>query len=334
MNEHAQQYNPFNVTPINRSKEEPRRGITGSELLRTVYPETPMIVPDMLPAVGLLLFAGKQKSGKSWLALQLAIAKAIGGEFLGHKLTAGKVLYLGLEDNEKRLQKRILTLHPELNPDLLDNITFFTVKDGIPRLGKGLEEIMIPYLSDHELTVIDILQKIRTVGGNNGYSDDYADMERLQSMAMQYETSIFSIHHARKAEAVDPMDAILGTGGIGGCADNIWILNRKKGNQDATLFITGRETQETTIKLLFDSGTWTHNGVMEDEPQCKPLPKIQQAALDVLLNHPDRKMLRQEWIDATSHISAKSGNRSIARKALIKNGLVKHERDTDYVTLP
>jgi RecA-family ATPase len=60
---------------------------------------------------GLTILAGKGKIGKSWLALGIAIAVASGGYALGSiKVEQGDVLYLALEDNERRLQKRLRQL--------------------------------------------------------------------------------------------------------------------------------------------------------------------------------------------------------------------------------
>lgn len=64
------------------------------------------VVPGYI-AEGLTVLAGRPKLGKSWLALDLAIAVATGGAALGStKVGQGDVLYLALEDNERRLCRR------------------------------------------------------------------------------------------------------------------------------------------------------------------------------------------------------------------------------------
>lgn len=73
------------------------------------------VVPRLLPE-GLCLFAGKPKMGKSWLGLDLALTCALGTALtgrhvLGHYAVAPtSVLYLSLEDSEKRLQNRVRKL--------------------------------------------------------------------------------------------------------------------------------------------------------------------------------------------------------------------------------
>ena len=59
------------------------------------------------------MLAGRPKIGKSWLALQLAVAVAEGGAFLEQPVTLrGAVLYLALEDTAQRLKERVEIVRP------------------------------------------------------------------------------------------------------------------------------------------------------------------------------------------------------------------------------
>jgi hypothetical protein len=83
---------------------------TAAELLALELPEVRWTVPDILPE-GITLMAGKPKLGKSWAALGLCIAVATGGVALGKvQVERGEALYLALEDNHRRLKKRLLKL--------------------------------------------------------------------------------------------------------------------------------------------------------------------------------------------------------------------------------
>ena len=60
---------------------------------------------------GLTLLAARPKIGKTWLALDIAIAVATGGYCLGDiKCEQGDVLFLALEDNKRRMQRRLTKL--------------------------------------------------------------------------------------------------------------------------------------------------------------------------------------------------------------------------------
>jgi Mrp family chromosome partitioning ATPase len=94
------------VRDLSSYKKE--QGLTATELIGMNFPEQMWVVPNVLPE-GLAILAGKPKTGKSWLALNLALAAASGGEFLNTELAAIKVAYLALEDSERRLRERLET---------------------------------------------------------------------------------------------------------------------------------------------------------------------------------------------------------------------------------
>ena len=77
-------------------------------LLSAQFEPIEYVVPRYI-GEGLTILAGRPKAGKSWLALDVALAVATGGLALGkERCEQGDVLYLALEDNKRRLQKRIL----------------------------------------------------------------------------------------------------------------------------------------------------------------------------------------------------------------------------------
>jgi replicative DNA helicase len=117
------------------------------------------VVPGYI-AEGLTVLAGRPKLGKSWLALDLAIAVATGGSALGSsRIEQGDVLYLALEDNERRLQKRLLQLLPPTSmPESL------AVETECPRLDQGgLEAIRewVESVPSPRLIVVDVFNKVR-----------------------------------------------------------------------------------------------------------------------------------------------------------------------------
>ena len=83
------------------------QGINAEDLLKKEFPEPRWAVPGLLPE-GCLVLAGKPKKGKSIMALNLGLAISLGGYALGKiPVSQGDVIYLALEDNERRLQKRL-----------------------------------------------------------------------------------------------------------------------------------------------------------------------------------------------------------------------------------
>src|SRR5689334_7969918 len=77
------------------------------ELMALKLPGIRWAVEDMVPE-GLDMVIGKPKLGKSWLVFGLAVACVCGGRALGQiEVDEGDVLYLALEDGERRLQSRL-----------------------------------------------------------------------------------------------------------------------------------------------------------------------------------------------------------------------------------
>jgi RecA-family ATPase len=152
--------------------------ITAAELMDMEFEPTRWVVQDVLPE-GLSLLAGKPKKGKSWMALGMCEAVAVGGVALGSKrVDRGDTLYLALEDNKKRLQKRLRkVLDGRRAPETMH------LHMEWPRLDEGGADQLDEWLTDHpeaRLVVIDTLAKIRKPArGANVYAEDYAALELL-----------------------------------------------------------------------------------------------------------------------------------------------------------
>lgn len=237
-------------------------GVNAAELLQRDFAEVEFLLAGLLP-VGLTLFAAKRKRGKSWLALLLAEAvSAEAGIAFGRYPVArpGRVLYLALEDNMRRLQRRIR----QIGDAPSDRLHLFTEW---PRIGAGFEERADEWLRaypDTVLIIVDVLQKVRppTARNTDPYAADYAVMEPLHRLAHGHNIAILVIHHCRKADADDVFDGVSGTGGLTGAADTIWLLKRDAIAREGTLWITGRDIEETELALTFDPsrGLWTVEG--------------------------------------------------------------------------
>ena len=80
--------------------------ITMAELYDNVYYGKTPIVDDLLYP-GTYIFAGAPKMGKSFFVAQLAYHVSTGKPLWEHAVHPGTVLYLALEDDHQRLQRRM-----------------------------------------------------------------------------------------------------------------------------------------------------------------------------------------------------------------------------------
>lgn len=220
---------------------EPPRIRTAAELLERDFEPVRWLIPGLLPE-GLMLLAARPKVGKSWLALDVAIACATGGEVLGRPVERGDVLYLALEDNDRRMHSRLSKLGA--TGAGLGDLAYATEW---PRGAEGAAAIH-QWIREHpnaRLVVIDVFTKLRAMaeGRETAYSVDYTDVSMLKPPTDRA-VSILLVHHTRKAESDDPLDSVSGTLGIGGAADGAWILKRARGSDEAELHLIGRDLEE------------------------------------------------------------------------------------------
>ena len=83
---------------------------TLADLEQMRFAELKTLVPGLL-VEGCTIVAGRPKIGKSWMTLDIAIATAKGSMCFGDRhCMQGEVLYLALEDGERRLQSRVTKL--------------------------------------------------------------------------------------------------------------------------------------------------------------------------------------------------------------------------------
>ena len=239
--------------------------ITAEALEDKDFPELRWAVPGLLTE-GLTILAGRPKKGKSWMGLGFAVAIASGGIALGKiKVEKGDVLYLALEDNERRLKSRLAKIKVEGSrlPAHLHLVTDF------PPLQMGGMQVLTDWLDKHpktHLVVIDTLGRILPTGkgNNNQFVDDYQFIGKLQKLAIGRGFALLVIHHIRKQSADYALDRVAGTTGITGAADSVWVLDTGKGEASSILYVTGRDIETQEIAMKFEDGIWSIIGTAQE----------------------------------------------------------------------
>jgi RecA-family ATPase len=231
------------------------RTIKASDLQRKEFPPLKYIVPDLVPE-GATLLASRPKLGKSWLVLDLAVAIAAGRFTLGKlKPVQGDVLYLALEDGQRRLQRRISRILPTLSGSWPDRLTIATEWSRAERGGLADIKNWISTVPAPRAVIVDTLAQFRNIstGKNQLYADDYQAIIGLQKIASKHGIGVVIVHHDRKSEADDPFDTVSGSLGLTGAADTILIMKRQASG--VTLHVRGRDIEESEIALQFDKAT-------------------------------------------------------------------------------
>ena len=162
------------------------------ELYDTAYsPKLPII--DGLLYNGTYLFVGSPKIGKSFFMAQIGYHISKGLPLWGFSVRQGTVLYLALEDDYARLQKRLSQM---FGMEGSENFYFATKSKS---LNDGLERQLVTFVAEHKdarLIIIDTLQKVREVGGDKfSYASDYEIVTKLKAFSDKYGICFLVVHH-------------------------------------------------------------------------------------------------------------------------------------------
>jgi hypothetical protein len=244
-----------------QSVKPPLGNVSAFDISTMEFKDVKYVVPGYI-AEGATLLAGKPKLGKSWLCLDIALAVASGGMCLGNiACDQGDVLYLALEDNQRRLHRRLMKLWSYENlcgDNPMPNNLYIDTE--CPRANEGGVEAIRDWLDRHptaRLVIVDVLAMFRaTAKGKEQtqYDADYLAIKALQALAMEKGVAIVIVHHTRKgAEDNDPFEKVSGTLGLSGAADAVLILDRDANG--CTLYGRGRDIEEIETAIQFDRAT-------------------------------------------------------------------------------
>jgi hypothetical protein len=266
---------------LNAHKPEDWRAHTfTAAALRTMpFPEVSYVVPGIIPE-GLTILAGRPKIGKSWAALDIAIGIASKRDVLGGlKVNQGDVLYLALEDNPRRLQRRMTKLISPFGGGWPDRLALTTKWNRLDKGGVDDIEAWCKSVPEPRLAILDTLAGVRPTRDNSQtlYDTDYKALLDVHRLANDRGMSAVALHHTRKMDADDPLDTVSGSLGLVGCADTCLILARS--SKGTTLYVRGRDIEECERAIIFSNENcrWTLLGDATEVYRSDSRTKILEA---------------------------------------------------------
>ena len=223
-----------------------------TELFEKQLSSRPPVIDNLLPC-GAYLLVGPPKIGKSFLVAQIAYSVSMGISILGRSAQQGGVLYLALEDNERRLQERLARM---FGVEGNDNLHLATNAGSIyDNLNMQLDNYMRQH-PDTLLIIVDTLQKIRDTINDYSYGKDYDVIGQLKEFADSHGVCVLIVHHTRKQWSDDAFEMISGTTGLLGSADGaIMMAKAQRTDRAATLDITSRDMPDQRLHLLRNEKT-------------------------------------------------------------------------------
>lgn len=317
------------IREMNRASDPNKlQAVSMSEMYETVYQSQPAVIEDFLYP-GLCVLAGDSKIGKSFLVSQIAFHVATGKEFWNKSVSKGTVLYLALEDQYSRIQKRMFKMYGEENTsDLYFSITASTIT-------AHLENQLNDFVRGHpgtNLIIIDTMQKVRGgVTDNYSYSKDYEFISQLKKIADDNSLCLLLVHHTKKMkDDKDPQNDITGTKALMAAADSSMVLVKEsRTSLNAILNITGRDQPDTRIKIRKNPETliWESEEFETDIYKEPPDPLLQNIADTVIRNG-------GKWSGSATELAALSGADIKPNKLTLKLNInaskLRYDHGIDY----
>jgi hypothetical protein len=227
----------------------------GLTVYRTPANEDPALIENLLYP-GLTIFAGSPKSGKSWYALQMALAVANGSTFMrpDDVKRPGRVVYVALEESASRTAKRMKLLQPSESIYLQNISMIYTL---LPLMGGGAEQL--EQLVQQQSPSLLIIDTFLAVVGNAGQKRDvlrseYAEMNVLHKLSERHALPLLVIHHKRKNNGMGKgLESVSGSTGLTAAADAVWTIDRED-DGISSISIVGRDIEDQTLAVKFDQG--------------------------------------------------------------------------------
>lgn len=293
----------INLQAAKKSNNFGLNTISMTELYDTVYQPRKPIVNDLLYS-GTYLFVGAPKVGKSFFMGQLAYHVAMGLPLWDYEVHQGTVLYLALEDDYARLQRRLSRM---FGVEEASNLYFATQAKSV---SEGLDQQLEGFIREHpdvRLIIIDTLQKVREIGGDRySYASDYEIVTRLKTFSDKYGICLLVVHHTQKMEAEDSFDMISGTNGLLGAADGAFIMQKKRRTDNTALLdIVGRDQPDQELTLEFDRErcVWEFQGAETELWKLPPDPLLEAVAKMLTPEQPEWSGVPTELLERLPGVS-------------------------------
>lgn len=276
-----------------------------TELLTTEFRPLRWSIRDLWPE-GAITVAGKRKGGKSWYTLAAAYCIAAGLTFLNRYTTEpGDVLYLGLEDSQRRLKKRLATIMHAFGNKTASGRLHMYGRGEWPEGDSGLDKIK-EWLKDFpnaKAVIIDPMADIAIVPNN--YSAARTLGRKLSEIGEQFGVSVVAVLHMGKASlprtsstGMDWQDRLLGSTGWPSAMDAIYGLFRDDKLGLSVLMGTGKDVESTETELTFEDGLWSVKGQTDNCGRTAPEMSLERARIVAAVETTETGMKAQEIADA------------------------------------
>ena len=259
--------------------------ITYAELLAMDAPEPEMLIQGIVPLRGASLLVGPPKSGKTLLAMQMAIAVASGVPLFSKYeiLRPGPALLVEQDDPAASASVKSILLHsPEARKDL--HLPFHLV----PRVEFDFGDQFVEWLGGEierkglRLCILDSYTALRGARSRGGdiVKQEQSDLSQMDGLAKRTDTAILILHYNSKGSAsLDWSQQSAGTYAMTAATEAQISISRFSDLDTAAserlVRVRGRHSEDLEMLLRFQKETLNFGHVMEGAAAAL-FPMIQQ----------------------------------------------------------
>ena len=226
-----------------------------TRLARLIFPEgaDDWLIEGLWGNEAVGCVGGIPKAGKTWLALEMALAVASGQPCLGRfpVKKPGPVLVFCAEDGPKAVQARVAGLAKARGIDF-GRLAIGWIDAAAILLDDPIHQKRLSLTvaaTKPRLLVLDPL--VRLHRGDENSSGDIANvLGYLRTLQREHRVAIVLVHHVRKSGASEPGQALRGSGDLHAWGDSNAYLLRRDGKPTLVVEHRGHRSPEPVIVSL------------------------------------------------------------------------------------
>lgn len=182
------------------------------EEYRKGLPElAPEIIDGVLRQGHKMLLTGPSKAGKSFALIQMCIAFATGGEWMGHKCSKGEVLYVNFELDAASCKNRFYDVYSKMGIEPSGGISIWNLRGQTVPLDKLVPKLIRRAGKRYSVIILDPIYK--TLTGDENSAKDMSDFcGWIDRLARETEASIIYCHHHSKGSQAGKSSMDRGSG--------------------------------------------------------------------------------------------------------------------------
>ena len=321
----ATQFDGMNVTGLSLT-------ISAPDLASLEFANEAYVIEESIYTGGVHLIAGDVASGKTWIAMEIAIAVASGGVCMAGKQARGplNVVYFTPDNRRRTMQARLTKTCLARNIEIPTTLFFCEEAFDLSSLTgqKALSHIVERH--DAQLIILDVLDDFYGPHADENKATDIKPIIRvLTKVGNRFDTASIALTHTNKASGVKSwIQKVRGSVAITGAQDGSWLVQYNDNKDLRTMIHTKNrdnprsKPQEFTLVDLPNGGVaidWTdYTGSAEGNPlaaataslimeylKSKPGQSIKSAELKGMLKAKDAVPSKPTY-DMASDVVAKA----------------------------